>query len=111
VSFPHLSTKFAQYGEATSHYEDTIHLVKAFYESKNVSILTACLCLGGCKQKATIFEFESAMSCNFLFMNRTTAFRNNFVDNSIIYGNIIIKDLNMAIMKMDDSGMLRREEC
>jgi hypothetical protein len=36
-------------GEAKGVYEDTINLVKAFYESKGISLLTAYVCWGECK--------------------------------------------------------------
>jgi hypothetical protein len=52
------------------------------------------------------------MSRDDLFVKRTTVLSNSFTDTmiSIIYENIRIQDLNMAIMKMAASGMLRREE-
>jgi hypothetical protein len=43
-------------GKANGVYEDTINLVKKFYESKGVSLLTAYVCWGECKYRAGIIK-------------------------------------------------------
>jgi hypothetical protein len=44
--------------EAKAVYEDTIRLVKAFYESKGISLLTAYVCWGECKYVSRIFNSD-----------------------------------------------------
>jgi hypothetical protein len=43
-------------GEANCVYEDAIHLVKEYYESKGVSLLTAYVCWGECKYREGVIK-------------------------------------------------------
>jgi hypothetical protein len=52
----YLYTSHVLVGEANGVYEDAIHLVKEFYESKGISLLTAYVCWGECKYRAGVIN-------------------------------------------------------